>query len=63
MPLLPANRNANPSNQAGKAQSRHQRDLVERTKTMARRKPKAMLRAPRTRPKMMRGLLPLAVDQ
>lgn len=63
MPLAPHSKKLKPRNHAIAPMSRHQRDLLERTRMMAIANPKKMWRAPSVRPKMIRGLLPLAIDQ
>lgn len=63
MSLAPQIKKLKPSNQAIQHMRRHQRDLLERTRIIAIAKPRKMWRAPMVRPKRMRGLLPLAIDQ
>ena len=63
MPLLPARRNMKPRAQGRMEKKRHQRALYEMVRRIAMRKPKRILTAPSTRPKIMRGVFPLTVDQ
>lgn len=63
MPFAPQSKKLKPRNHASAPMSRHQRDLLERTRMMAIANPKKMWRAPSVRPKRIRGLLPLAIDQ